>query len=232
MSGRRPENEAELLELIRSIDVRAPEELHRRTEAMIAQGTGHTEGSPRGPHILTGPRGRLALGSALAAAAAAALILLLVLAGGGSTPLGLHDAAALTLRGATMGAPAESPHSRTELTASVDGIAFPYWEERFGWRSSGSRTDRLGGRTIRTVFYRDPAQRQVGYSIVAGTPAPTLGGGVVEWRQGTPYHLLREGSGEVVAWLREGHLCVVGGRGVSSATLLRLASWEQPPART
>jgi hypothetical protein len=129
-----------------------------------------------------------------------------------------------------MGAPAESPHSPRELTASVDGIPFPDWEGRFGWRSSGSRSDRLGGRTIRTVFYRGPAQQQVGYAIVAGTPPPSLTGGIVEWRYGTPYHVLQEGSGEVVAWLRKGHLCVVGGRGVSSATLLGLASWEHPPA--
>jgi hypothetical protein len=228
MSGDRPENEAELLELIRSIDVRAPEELHRRTEAIVAERTSHAKGLRRGPGILAEPRGRLALGSTLLAAAAA-LILVLVLTGGGSTPLRLQDAAALTLRGATLGAPAESSHSRRDLTASVDGIPFPDWEGRFGWRSSGSRSDRLGGRTIRTVFYRDAAQRQVGYAIVGGDPAPSLRGGVVEWRYGTPYHLFQEGSGEAVAWLREGHLCVVGGRGVSSATLLRLASWEQPP---
>ena len=30
---------------------------------------------------------------------------------------------------------------------------------------------------------------------------------------------------EIVSWLRKGHLCVVAGRGVSSATLLKLASW-------
>jgi len=29
----------------------------------------------------------------------------------------------------------------------------------------------------------------------------------------------------VVTWLRDGHLCVVSGHGVSGATLLRLASW-------
>ena len=30
----------------------------------------------------------------------------------------------------------------------------------------------------------------------------------------------------VVTWLRDGHLCVVSGHGVSSATLLKLASWS------
>ncbi len=34
----------------------------------------------------------------------------------------------------------------------------------------------------------------------------------------------------VVTWLRDGHLCVVSGRGVSSATLLRLASWSDHDA--
>jgi hypothetical protein len=40
------------------------------------------------------------------------------------------------------------------------------------------------------------------------------------------YRLLTENGAAVVTWLRDGHLCVVSGHGVSSTTLLKLASWS------
>ncbi len=49
---------------------------------------------------------------------------------------------------------------------------------------------------------------------------------MIAWRGGVSYRLLTENDAAVVTWLRAGHLCVVSGRGVSSATLLRLASWS------
>jgi hypothetical protein len=53
---------------------------------------------------------------------------------------------------------------------------------------------------------------------------------VIAWRGGVSYRLLTENGAAVVTWLRDGHLCVVSGRGVSSATLLRLASWSDHDA--
>jgi hypothetical protein len=222
MSPRRPDDETELIELIRSIDVRAPETLHRRTEALIAE---HAAGA-RGPTWTARPRMTLRVGGSLALVAAAAIALALILGGGGSSRLQVREAAALTLRAATASAPGESPSTRAQLAAAVDGVAFPYWEERFGWRASGSRSDRMGGRSVRTVFYTDRRGRRVGYAIVAGTPAPSVAGGVIRRRGGTQYRLLVENGSRVVVWLRDGHLCIVGGRGVSDATLLRLASWD------
>jgi hypothetical protein len=84
---------------------------------------------------------------------------------------------------------------------------------------------------ITTVFYADGRGRRIGYAIVAGSPAPRISGGVVRWRNGTPYRLETQSGAPVVTWLRSGHLCVVSGRGVSSATLLRLASWNERPGR-
>ncbi len=221
MSPNPPENESELIDLIRAIDVRAPDELHRRTSALIEQR------SRARLRAGTAQRSRISLrfGGTLGAVAAVAIVLVLTLSSGGSSSLSVKTAAALTLRAATLAAPSEDPRERAQLTVAVDGVAFPYWEERFGWRSSGSRTDRIAGRLVRTVFYTDRHAQQVGYAIVAGS-SPTLSGGSVHWRRGTPYRLLREGGSHVVAWLRDGHLCVVGGRGVSDATLLRLASWD------
>jgi hypothetical protein len=215
----RPRTEAELVEAIRSVDVGAPRELHERVNAMVADSR-----SPRGrrPPFPTGWR----LGSAGAAVALAAIVLALVLAGGGAGGLSLRQASALTIGPATMAPPTESRHDREQLAASVDGIAFPYWGERFGWRSQGARLDRVGGRTVRTVFYVDGKGRRVGYSIVAGTPAPKIGAGAVRWRSGTPYRLTSVDGAMVVTWQRNGHLCVVSGRGVDGATLLALASWD------
>jgi hypothetical protein len=218
MTEQNPRTEAELTELIASIDLPAPPELHARVQAMIEQASTRR----RKP---AGHQPRLRLGMGIASLAALVLALLLAVGGTGSTKLGVEQAAALALAQPTMPAPAESPRSHTALAASVEGIAFPYWRDRFGWRSSGSRLDRRDGRTIRTVFYSDRAGRQVGYAIVAGSP-PSAGQGTVHMLHGTPYHLARVDGAVVVSWVRDGHLCVVSGRSVAPATLLTLASWQ------
>ncbi len=217
MSERLPQTESELIDYVRSIDVRAPQELHSKIEMLVAE---------RAPVRRRQPTAiGWQLAGALALAAAVAALVVSVTGGGGST-LTIREAFALTLRPATTAAPAENPHNETQLAATVDGVAFPYWEEHFGWRSTGTRTDRAGGRVVRTVFYADHRGQRIGYAIVAGTPAPRASGGAVVWRGRTPYRLLVEDGVRVVTWLRDGHLCVVAGRGVDSATLLALASWD------
>ena len=126
-----------------------------------------------------------------------------------------------------MAAPRESGMRHTQLAAAVDGIAFPYWEERFGWRSTGARHDRIGGRAVTTVFYPDDRGQRIGYAIVAGTPAPRLRPAARRVAHGTATGSRPSPEGASVTWQRDGHLCVVAGRGVSDATLLRLASWNE-----
>jgi hypothetical protein len=224
----RPRDEAELVELIRSVDASAPPQLHERVEAMVADR--QRGGARRGAGAWRVPTLRLRLGAAATGLAAVVAALALALSGsGGGGGLGLAQAAAVTLRAPTMAAPAESSAERTQLTAAVEGISFPYWSERFGWHAAGSRVDRLDGRTLRTVFYSDGHGHTVGYAIVSGTHAPTVGGGSVAWRAGTAYRLHRVDGAEVVSWTRAGHLCVVSGRGVDGRTLLTLASWDEQP---
>jgi len=231
MTDPRPRTEAELIEQIRSIDLPAPESLHRQIEAMIAgkapaTGPPHAGASRKDRAVRPfglGPR--LAAGGAIAAVVVA-LAIVVGLSGGSST-LSVRDASALTLRQATSAPPAESSSDRGELTAAVDGVSFPYWGGHFGWRSTGSRTDHLDGRTVTTIFYANPRGRRVGYAIVAGTAPAQMSGGVVSMRDGTPYRLLTVNGTAVVSWLRAGHLCVVSGRGVDGATLLALASWDE-----
>jgi hypothetical protein len=227
MTHRRPRTETELVELIRSIDVRAPESLQQSVRSLI-DGASERRAPARARAIALLARG---LGSAPwpavagGAVTALAVALVLSLSGGGAAGPSLRQAAALTLRSATAGAPPESSSRRAELAAAVDGVPFPYWEGRLGWRSTGARSDRVGGRLITTVFYSDARGREVGYAIVAG-PAPRVSGGETRLRDGNSYRLLRQNGTPVVTWLREGHMCVVSGRGVDSATLLRLASWR------
>lgn len=210
------EEQRRALEVIDAATVQAPASLHRRVEAMLER--------PRPRRLPALPRVRLAAVTAGALTAAAAAIVL-ALSGGGSPGLTVQQAAALTLSAAKMPAPAESKARPSQLAISVEGIAFPYWREHFGWRSAGARIDRLGGRSITTVFYADPAGRQIGYAIVSGRALPTHGG-VLRWQAGVPYRLLSHAGATVVAWPRGGHLCVVSGRGVDTATLLRLARWS------
>src|SRR5277367_2842403 len=141
----RPRNEDELVELIRSIDVGAPQQLHERVAAMTAGRGQRKAGAPR---ALSGVR--LRLGAAATAVAALAAALALALSGSGGSGLSLEQASAVALRPATIVAPGESSSDHAQLTAAVDGISFPYWGDRFGWRSSGARVDRIGGRTIKT----------------------------------------------------------------------------------
>jgi hypothetical protein len=227
MSDGYPPTESELVELIRSSDVRAPESLHRKVDAMIASRSPLAVGGQR--RAAGGGGGGFGLRPRLAAvgAIAAALIALAIAVSlsGESSTLSVRDAAALTGRAATHGPPPESSSDRAELAVAVDGVAFPYWGGRLGWRSTGSRTDTIDGRSVTTTFYAQ-GHKRVGYAIVAGSAPSQASGGVVSSHDGTSYRLLTYNGAPVVTWLREGHLCVVSGHGVSGATLLRLASWD------
>jgi hypothetical protein len=227
MSERRPHTEAEVVEFIRAIDVRAPESLHDSVQTMIASHAPRRSPASRGLAALAGavhisPR----IATAAGALAVVALVLALTLSGGARSGPSLREAAALTLMPASSVAPHESVSHQAELAAAVDGVAFPYWQDRLGWRSTGTRTDRIGGREVTTVFYANRAGSQVGYAIVGGLPAPSVSGGRRWSRGGVSYMVQRVAGAPVVTWLRHGHLCVVSGRGVNAATLVGLVSWH------
>ncbi|HWX95526.1 MAG TPA: hypothetical protein VNZ01_01650 [Solirubrobacteraceae bacterium] len=227
--NQRPRTEAELIELVRSSDERASDALHRRIESMIDERSFQRArrsilgGSRRAAGAGLGRR----LASAGALVAVVIAVLAVVLSGGGGHALSLRQATALTLSSATAPAPKESARNRTELVAAVQGVHFPYWEEHFGWRSTGQRTDSVAGRTVMTVFYANGSGQQIGYAIVSGTPAPRVDGGTENRRNGTSYWLRSTQGAQVVTWLRNGRLCVLSGRGVAAGTLLRLASWVE-----
>lgn len=231
----RPADEAELIELVRSIDVPAPESLHRSVEAMIAERSGGARRRRSGARTREqggdGAARSFGLAPRLAAIGAiAAAVVALALAfslNGSSKTLSVRDAAVLTHRPSSQPAPHERTSNRRELAAAVEGVSFPYWGGRLGWHSTGSRTDLVDGRTVRTIFYENGHGKRIGYAIVSGSAPSQTGGGVVSRRDGTPYRLLTIDGAPVVTWQRGGHLCVVSGHGVGGATLLRLASWDE-----
>jgi hypothetical protein len=223
MSDKRPHNEAELVEILGAIDVRAPQALHDQVQTLVDGAVNRREERHGGWRT---PRRALLLNGACAALLVLAIALALTLAGGGATRLTVSETAALSLRTATTGPPPESPHARGALAAAVDGIAFPNWSYAFGYSASGARVDRVGGQMVTTVFYANARGQRVGYAIAAAGPVPHSGGGVVHWRGGTPYRVLRDGDASVVTWVRDGHLCVLAARDVPGVTLLGLASWQ------
>jgi anti-sigma factor RsiW len=134
---------------------------------------------------------------ALAFAASLAAVLVLVL---GSGPV-VDDVLAVALRPAT--APAVAGEQ-------FEGIRFPRYEQ---WRMTGARTDVVGGRTVRTVFYARDG-REIAYAIVSG-PALSDDGSL---------RVVRDGSLAAVTWTRDGRTCVIVGRG-DPGVLARLAVW-------
>ncbi|HEY7960342.1 MAG TPA: hypothetical protein VID29_00335 [Solirubrobacteraceae bacterium] len=207
--------------LIASIDVEAPASLHGAVRSQVARAA---------PRQRTWVRRRALLAGGLAAVAALAVAIVLALgpAGGPAAPPTVLAASAAGLRPATLGAPDENPHSPGHLAISAAGIPYPYWKERFGWRSTGARSDRLGAHTVTTVFYADSAGRRIGYSIVDGRPL-AVPAGFVSWRHGRLEAFDRAhavAGATVVTWRRAGHTCILVGSGVSAKTLLTLADWQ------
>jgi hypothetical protein len=218
------DDQQRIAELVRSFDAPAPQSLQRRIDSLVA---GHTDRRHARRHLVQ----RLSFpvfGSVGAIVVVVAVVLAIAFGGGSSSsaPLTVGQTIAPTLRAATLPPPRESLTRHAQLDAAVDGVPFPYWGERFDWHSTGARADRIDGHNVTTVFYANGGGQRVGYAIFAEAPAPKTGG-IVTWRGGVSYRLSNVHGVDVVTWLRDGRLCVVSGRGVSSATLLRLASWSE-----
>jgi hypothetical protein len=228
--------------LSRAAEVRAPEPLRERVQELANRSriparrradrppaASSSPGGERPPHR----RGLrvAAAGGALLAAAAAAIIAVAV-SGGSATAPGLPPYLAAAARPATMAPPTESSAHRNQLAIGVGGVTFPYWEDEFGWRATGARTDLVAGRPLTTVFYANAGGGRIGYSIVAGPPPRVSGStaayrhGVTVWHDGVRYWLWGARGTRVVVWTRSGHGCILSGRGVSAGALLMLASWS------
>jgi hypothetical protein len=147
-------------------------------------------------------RRRAAFLSAVAAATAAAVAAAaLVLPGGSPGAPSISQAAELGTR------PAQAPArvaaaDPTKVAVQVQGTSFPTWR-RFGWTPTGTRTDTLRGRPVKTVFYAAPDGTRVGYSIVGGKALE----GTPQW--GRAVRTERRDGRWIVTWQRDGKTCVL-----------------------
>jgi hypothetical protein len=159
------------------------------------------------------------------AGAAGALTWTVLSLGGGQAALTVAQAATIAVRPVTA-AVAEPRANQTALPGvRAAGLAFPYWGDRFGWRATGMRTDRLDGRRLTTVFYRR-GTASIAYTIVAGPTLPAAAGSRSTSRAGTLLSTARAGGRIIVTWMRRGHSCVLSGRGVPADALQSLAAWR------
>jgi hypothetical protein len=165
-------------------------------------------------------RPRLAGAGALAAAAVAVVAILL--GSGGQPAPTVLDASRVALAPATLASPAEDPRDRSHLEASVEGLPYPYWGDWRGWPAAGARRDRLGGRSITTVFYAAHGGARIGYAIVAGRPLPEPSAGTALNRGGVRFRVLDAAGATIVTWREAGHTCILAARGVDASTMVRL----------
>jgi hypothetical protein len=155
-----------------------------------------------------------------------ALLWTIAALGGGQAALTVAQAATIAVRPATTSV-ADPPDDQVTLPGvQAAGMPFPYWEDRFDWHTAGTRTDRMEGRVLTTVFYQRRAER-IAYTIVSGNALPPVAAERTTVRAGTLLAVSSSGGRPVVTWLRRGHTCVLsGGQGVSLGALLKLAGWR------
>jgi hypothetical protein len=208
-----------------SIDIRAPASLHDSVRELTVAAARRGD-ARRGFALLPLPRPSALLLGALASAAGLIVALILALGSAGPGAPTVLQASTLGLRPAAIRAPEENPQAPGQLAISAEGIAYPYWNRRFGWQTAGARADELGGRKVTTVFYANSAGRRIGYSIVAGRALPIPAGGHAAVWDGTRFDVLHSSGSTVVTWRRAGHTCILVGAKVSARTLLTLADWQ------
>jgi hypothetical protein len=168
---------------------------------------------------------RWALAGAGAAAAVLATVAIVLQTGDDATQPSLTDVYATARLAPTEAAPAPLGGEPPVIDAEVDNIEFPDWRQKFDWKAVGRRDDTLSGRTVTTVFYRNPEGARLGYAVVSGD---SLGGdppGRQVTRNGNGYKVARTGERTIVTWTQEGQTCVISApSAVPQATLVDLAA--------
>jgi hypothetical protein len=91
----------------------------------------------------------------------------------------------------------------------------------------GTRTDEIGGRKTRTVFYEKDGKR-IAYTIVEGDALSAPGDAATATREGTELQWIESEGRTVVTWERGGHTCVLSAvqPEVPTNDLLELAGWK------
>ena len=215
MADEDPELAAALAEQRRAVtliqgaaaEIRAPLALRERLE------------DERARAARTRPRRRwLSLG--LAGAAAAAVFLAVLFAAPGA-PTVEEAAAFATLPPAGAAPAAEGP----VLDVAQDGVPFPAWDEKFGWKATGTRTGEIDGREATTVYYEKDG-KTLAYTIVSGDALGDPDDATTIDVEGTEVDVFRAEGEPAAEWTRDGHTCILLGEGVEDAKLAELAGWK------
>ena len=167
----------------------------------------------------------LPVGSAVAAAAIA-LVVIVLLGGAPST----QQMLAAATRPPT-GIVSLDPTQPALLRDHVEQVRFPNFEGKFGWEATGVRTDDIGGRTAKTVFYRNEGRR-IAYTIVDGKALDWPADATPTPRDGVDLRTFHDGDRTVVTWRRDGRTCILSSTSVPRDELLTLASWKGKGAVT
>jgi hypothetical protein len=211
-----PEREQRVADLLTEarVSTRAPDGLRARVGALRRE-----PGRQLGPTRIGGLASRRVGLSGLAGLTAVLVAALVIaLSGGQAAAPSLAQVAAISGRGPAGPAPGPLPSaSSTLLTAAVGDLHFPNWQAQGGLLSSGERTDKIDGRTVRTVFYAHAGTR-LAYSIVA---PPVLAWG--SRKANSRYSVVRDGSRVTVVWTDRGHTCALTGVRVTAESLWSLA---------
>jgi hypothetical protein len=198
-------DEQRIGDLLRAVEAPAPSGLQHRIAA-------------RNKARRTWWRGMPAIGLGVGSLVAAASVALVLVLSAGSTTAAptVVTASLVALERPTGPAPAT-------LVAPGTGIVFPDWAAR-GWPRTGARSDRIGGRTVTTEFFRSYESGTVGYAIVAGTPLRPGASGITTVEHGTRYVEMSAGGAHIVTWVQDGHTCILASRMAPAAALLALAT--------
>jgi hypothetical protein len=130
-------------------------------------------------------------------------------AGGGSSEPTLAGVDGVAGRSASGSVPKAIGGEPPVLDVSVGGVQFPDWRKKFGWTAIGRRDDEVAGRTVTTVFYRNPDGTRLGYAVVGGEPLAEQPPGRKVVRDGKTYHVAGASGRNVVTWTQQGQTCVI-----------------------
>lgn len=190
------------IELTREIEVPASDALHARVAEMAAA-------------VAPRRRSRLEIGGLATALAAVLVAIALVVTTGPNAP-DVDQVVATAAQGPTTGAPAVDPSDPSKLNVAVGSVRFPTWEGDYGWSASGARTDKIHGRRVETVFYKNTDGAAMKYSVVDGAPIDTLE------PSSTKYQITSSGGARRIVWRAGGHTCIIEARGVDPDQLERM----------
>ena len=118
----------------------------------------------------------------------------------------------------------QGPTSGPPGTVPDVGVSpgFSAYASRAGWRLTGSRTDALEGRTVRTAFW-ERAGKRIAHSVVSGAPVGAPADVRRTGRRGVLLRSFDRLGRTAVIWDEGGHTAVISAIGISVPALYALA---------